>query len=271
MGSSGRKFGTAPDAGCPDPTISRTGPTSLACEVAAANRRLVRLGAARRLAAPGNGDGERDRVSTELMLALKETGDRAFLEALWRLNAAMLSDYCRLRLRRRGVRCDPLELVDDAFLQAWLKCDRFQPGPRATFTGWILVISEHLVMQAARRQRREAERAANLPILSPPRESDALADPATRVEIEEIRQRLAADWSTLIAVCAAVLREIPEASQQALLMRERDGLSYDRIADELGLRRGGVAMRIRRARQQVLLGLRRCLESQETEFDEHET
>lgn len=225
----------------------------LAAEVAAANQRLETLGARRRVSAPTGARDDRERISKDLFLALRETRDRRLFDLVYRLNRPLLWAYCRDRVRRGPVRLNPIEILDDTFLLLWLRLDNFQDRPDSTFTGWMFAIAEHLALSAARVRRRDARRELDLQRCAP---KDAEIGDADRVADAELPVIHESDCRWLIVLFAAGLERLPPSSRRILELRDVEGRDYTEIARLLGVTRGCVAMRLRRARKRLLEELR---------------
>ncbi len=119
------------------------------------------------------------------------------------------------------------------------------------FLKWLLRITSHLAIDAVRRERRslkdavEDVREADLVdggegILSTPLGLDP-SDNALRKELAGHMTR--------------ALRQLPEIHREILVLRELEGLSYEELAERLGIQKGTVMSRLFHARKkmQVLL------------------
>ncbi len=224
--------------------------------LAAINALLVAKGSAHRVEGPRGESSDRDRISTQLMRALSETGDRSCFELVYRLNATFVLNFCRARLRGFSYGIDPQDVLEDTFLNIWLKHHRFGHRHDSTFTGWALVVAEHLVLQALRSRRRECERVRSTATCGEPLHHD---DPSRRVEVGERNDRLAADWALLVAIAAKSLEGLAPRSRVVLTLRDVEGLSYHEIANRLSVSRSYVGMMIRRGRNRLLEAMHRTL------------
>lgn len=227
--------------------------TLVAAEVAVVNARLAALGSSRRIRLPNGGAADREHISTDLFLALRETRDRRIFDLIYRLNKPMLAAFCKVRCRRLPVRMESTELLEETFLALWMKLENFHDRPDATFTGWAFVIADHIAMQAARTYRRDLERVRILEGSANDRVAD---DVAFTIADADERCRLAAEWGLLVALCAAGLERLPSRARAAVTLRDIEGKSYGEIADRLSISRGGVAMLLRRGRRRVVETMR---------------
>jgi RNA polymerase sigma-70 factor (ECF subfamily) len=149
-----------------------------------------------------------------------------------------------------GSRDDAYDLVQDAFVQAFLKLESFQR--QSAFYTWLYRIAMNLAISRRRRQR---------PIGSLDETRHATGDeplgrddpPTARLEQQErgaqVQQALAA---------------LSEEHRAILVLREIDGCCYETIAEMLELPVGTVRSRLHRARMQLREQLRGVLQEDAT-------
>ena len=140
------------------------------------------------------------------------------------------------------------DVVQDAFLKAYGSLDRFEG--RSSFYTWLYRIVMNLCLDRRRRGRTrrevewndalEAEEAVGAP---------ALADPGAAPDE-------ALDRSQLRALRARALAELPDDARRTIELREIDGLSYQEIAQALGIPKGTVMSRLHYARRRLQTALR---------------
>lgn len=176
--------------------------------------------------------GDRDgahRMLTEL--AITAAADPAQREAIVRVVVAL----GLARLPAQDVLVDPAD-VDDAeqatLIAVHARLDQFDAT--GSLAAWIRTIARNEALQVLRRKRRRNE--------------IGFADEVgLEGEWTATMSSLIADRRTVDAAIAA----LDPAFGEPLLLRERDGLSYDEIADRLGIQIGTVRSRINRARRRV--------------------
>jgi RNA polymerase sigma-70 factor, ECF subfamily len=135
----------------------------------------------------------------------------------------------RLCVGMLGDRHAAEDAAQDVFFSAWRSLGQFRGG--AQFSTWLYRIATN---QCLRDIRRRPAQATQLPEGLPAAEGSA---PHSRLEAAE----------GAAAVSAAVARLSPE-QRVALLLRELEGLSYDQIAEVLGVSMAAVKSRIYHAR-----------------------
>jgi len=144
-----------------------------------------------------------------------------------------------LRMVRRPAVAE--DVAQDVFLRLWENLDHL--GDADLLPAWLRRVATNAVIdhwrkEDARRRRRDALR--EHPI------ARRVVRPSTRMETRE----------AVDAVHGAV-EALPVKLRTVLMLRTVEGLSYDQLAETLGISVGAVRSRLFRARQDVLANLRR--------------
>jgi RNA polymerase sigma-70 factor (ECF subfamily) len=153
---------------------------------------------------------------------------------------------------------DANELVQDAFLRVFKSLSSFQGG--SSFFTWLYRIITNLSIDLKRKPGRQA--AADLDEARLDMDADADmdlpflsrldgADPADVVRRREIASRL-----------QAALDALPSYHRAVIVMREIDGLSYEEMAQAMGVSKGTIMSRLFHARQKLQRALVDCYEEQ---------
>lgn len=146
-----------------------------------------------------------------------------------------------LALRLSGNREEAADLTQEIFLRVYRHLGSF--GGRSTLKTWIFRVALNHC-----RDRLSRFSPATLPIEDGMEDGGAtLADPARSPE----EMALAADDGRRVS---AGLSRLPQVFREAVVLRDLEGLSYEEIAEVLGVRVGTVRSRIARGRDQL-----RCL------------
>jgi RNA polymerase sigma-70 factor (ECF subfamily) len=136
-------------------------------------------------------------------------------------------------LRRTRSHDVAMELVAEAFAQAWLSRHRFRDLAGGTAAPWLFTIARRLLVRAVTRQQLESTALERLEVDLLTRGPGELAP--------------AAEWlDGLDANVAAALEELPPDQRKAIELRVIRDMPYRRIADRLGC--SPVAARIRVSR-----------------------
>jgi RNA polymerase sigma-70 factor (ECF subfamily) len=141
----------------------------------------------------------------------------------------------RLAYRLTGNRQDAEDLTQDVFVRVFRSLDSFEPG---NFAGWLHRITTNLFLDRARRAARIrmdgfAEGAEHQILGSEILPEDAVHDAGFDPDIE------------------TALASLPEKFRVAVVLCDVEGLSYDEIAEVLGVKVGTVRSRIHRGRTQL--------------------
>jgi len=173
----------------------------------------------------------------ELLAAIRDGDEVAFQEIVRRYRNPitnfiyrMLDDYER-----------SVELTQETFIRVYTSASRYQAN--YSFSTYIYRIATNLAISELRRRKRR--RTISLfspftnddgePIEIDPADTSILQDEAL---IENERRR----------AVARAITSLPEKYRAAIVLRDVEGLSYDRIAEVLKLSEGTVKSRINRAR-----------------------
>jgi RNA polymerase sigma-70 factor (ECF subfamily) len=152
---------------------------------------------------------------------------------------------------------DARELVQDAFLRVFKGLNSFQGG--SSFFTWLYRIITNLSIDLIRKPGRQLvdidesrfesdeSQEADFPLLS---RVDG-SDPADVVRRREIAGRL-----------QAALEALPPYHRGVIVMREIEGLSYEEMAQAMGVSKGTIMSRLFHARQKLQKALADCYEEQ---------
>jgi RNA polymerase sigma factor (sigma-70 family) len=159
-------------------------------------------------------------------------------EVLYRRHVAGLLGY----LGRRVGTALAEDLTADTFAIAWTRREAFD-RERAAFSSWLFGIAINVL----RRHRRQE----SIQLAAYARHA---ADPIVVVDEMAIANRLDADavWPQV----AAALADLPAVDRDILTLQAWAGLSYQEIADAVGVPIGTVRSKINRARQRLAIQVR---------------
>lgn len=141
----------------------------------------------------------------------------------------------RLAFRLTGNQHDAEDLTHDVFVRVFRYLDSYRPG---TFEGWLHRITTNLFLDKMRRKQRirfdalSEESAARLPSRGVGPEQ-AYEDTHFEDDVQTALDSLAPDFRAAVVLC------------------DIEGLSYEEIADVLGVKLGTVRSRIHRGRAQL--------------------
>jgi RNA polymerase sigma-70 factor (ECF subfamily) len=191
--------------------------------------------------------GEDDATLVSRCLAGEE---RAYAELLSRYRGRVYG----LALRMVQNDTDAQDIAQEAFVKAFQSLASFDLDK--PFAAWISKITANLCIDHYRRRRLQLV-SLDTPIDSErgerPREfEDGGPDPAERFQLGEEEQRV-----------NALLNSLPDKYRTVVLLRHKEDLAYEEIAEILGIPLGTVKARLHRAHNLLKRKLRPVLEGRE--------
>lgn len=127
------------------------------------------------------------------------------------------------------------DLVQDTFLKAYGRLESFQH--QSSFYTWLYRIATNTILDFLKRRGRSPVQTVEDPELTAGAGDRSVSRPDARLEREEVAR-----------ITHEVLGELPDIFRTVLVMREFDELTYQEIADTLGISIGTVESRLFRAR-----------------------
>jgi RNA polymerase sigma factor (sigma-70 family) len=138
----------------------------------------------------------------------------------------------RLAYRLTGNKFDAEDLTQEVFVRVFRSLENFKPG---TLDGWLHRITTNLFLDQARRKSRIR--------------FDALAEDAeSRLPGREPGPEQSFELNNLDLDVQRALEELPPDFRAAVVLCDLEGLSYDEVAEALGVKLGTVRSRIHRGR-----------------------
>lgn len=187
---------------------------------------------------------QQDRGGDDAALAEAcRSGDLAAYECLVQRHQRMLLNVA---FRMTGVYEDACDIVQDAFIAAWLKIGDFRGQAKLStwLTAIVINLSRNRRQQTRQRERREAY---SLDAPLPGGDGERAPDPpsASPTALEQMEE---AELRGFLKRCIDAL---PHEFREVLVLRDMQELSCDEVSAALELREGTVKSRLSRARQAV--------------------
>ena len=188
------------------------------------------------------------------LIAKAQKGDRAAFRSLVERHQRRAFAIALALVRDEN---DARELVQDAFLRVFKGLENFQGG--SSFFTWLYRIITNLSIDLIRKPGRQLvdidegrfetdeSTEAKFPLLS---RVDG-SDPADVVRRREIAARL-----------QVALDALPPYHRGVIVMREIEGLSYEEMAQAMGVSKGTIMSRLFHARQKLQKALADCYQEQ---------
>lgn len=140
----------------------------------------------------------------------------------------------RLAYRLSGNRHDAEDLTQETFMRVFRSLKSYRPG---TFEGWLHRITTNLFLDMVRHRSRIR--------------MEALPEDYDRVPGTEMTPEQAFNFSNLDPVLQRALDALSPEFRVAVVLCDVLGMTYDEIADTLGVKMGTVRSRIHRGRSQL--------------------
>ena len=190
-----------------------------------------------------------DRLDTALMALFRDTRNADYFEALYARSGAAVLDWLRRLLAQQRCRLDPLEVLQDTFVNVYQYSTRFRDERPESFRVWVRTIASNALCRArSQMSRRTAE-----PVYGKGHEAVALrAEPARRLDEEEERGRLALTWMVFLDHYSRAYSGLLARDQLALALVEVEAMSYAEAGARLRVGASNMKMIMFRARRRLI-------------------
>lgn len=179
-----------------------------------------------------------------LIKSAMEGDARAFGMLVGQTQAAVM----RVAFRVLGSQADAEEATQEAFLRAWKQLSRFRF--QSSFQTWVCQIAVNVSIDLLRKRKRER--------VAQPTQVDAAMEswisqfpsgaPGPEKQLEMTQQ---------LTLLQEVLASMKPHHRLVFSLREIDGLSYEEIAESIGVAPGTVESRLHRARKEFQQKMKR--------------
>jgi len=177
--------------------------------------------------------GPLDDAPDRILAGRAADGDLRAFEVLIRRYGPMLRAYAR---RILGSNSEVDDVVQDTYITAWEKLTEL--ADLGAVKAWLMRIANHKAIDRVRARR--DHRAID--------DDDAILPAAPAADGPERRAEALSQRESLLAALAT----LPEAQRQCWVMKEAAGLSYEEIAEELGVPPSTVRGLLARARRRLI-------------------
>ena len=190
-----------------------------------------------------------ERIDTALMALFRDTHDSECFEALYQRTSAAVVDWVRRLMGQRRSGVDPLEVLQDTFVNVYQYSTRFRDERPDSFRVWVRTIASN----ALRRARSQVPRRPEQDEIDSRMEPAApRAEPARRLDEEEEQRRLALTWLLFLDHYARAYASLAARDQAALALVELERLSYAEAGERLSVGASNMKMIMFRARQRLI-------------------
>jgi RNA polymerase sigma factor (sigma-70 family) len=192
----------------------------------------------------------RDRLDTVLMAWFRDTRRREAFDSLYEHAHERVFTWLRWVLREQQVQLDPVELLQDTFVNVYRYAGGFRSDHPASFRAWVRTIAANVVRRSrANLARRWFTGSMELA----PELEDRGSTPPTFAGDSEERRSLRGAWVLFLHHYLAAYAALSPRDRQALQWVEVDGLSYAETGRRLRVGPSNMKMIMLRARRRLQL------------------
>jgi len=128
---------------------------------------------------------------------------------------------------------DALDASQDATIRIYKGLPNVEIKEDGNLKAWICTVAAHTCLDIVRKRRIVAEELSDENILASPSQPSAEDNAIANIRVQEI---------------LAAIKKLPDDHRIVLILRDMQGLSYEELAEALGLTLGTVKSRLSRAR-----------------------
>jgi RNA polymerase sigma-W factor len=180
----------------------------------------------------------------ELIDRCLEGEERAFGELLDKYKASVYSICCRM-VRNRT---DAEDLAQEVFIRTFSVLDRYDPS--YPFSSWLFRITSNLCIDFLRREK------GSMISLDQPVEGSE-GDMQRQLPSNVVKPDREMETREMMAALEEAISILPEHYRIIVILRHQEQMSYEEIAEDLGIPLGTVKARIHRARNMIKSYFRR--------------
>lgn len=211
-------------------------------------RRLRNRGVALKMGSDEDGKKFESRIETALMALFRDERDESAFQALYDYTRGQLLLWVENLIGPRRREPDPLEILQDAFVNIYRYAGSFRDEDARSFRVWSRTIVGNLVRRS--RQPKLARSLDALPEgVSEP--VDRRATPAEELVRGEDVRSMARAWLTVLLQYAAAYDRLSPRDKLALDMIEVQGLSYAEAGARLRVGNSNMKMIMFRSRRRI--------------------
>lgn len=177
-------------------------------------------------------------TDNELIRQVLAGETNAFSELVERYQTKVYS----LALRMCGSEDDAFDLAQEAFLRAWQSLESYRAD--AAFPSWLYRLTSNVCIDYLRKKKRSKIISLTFEDDEGEQAQTELPDPAPTPEQALLQKEER-------ALLTEAMNALPVEARQILTLRAINGLSYEQIAEVMGLPEGTVKSRLSRARDQL--------------------
>jgi RNA polymerase sigma-70 factor (ECF subfamily) len=188
---------------------------------------------------------------TSLMTAFQESRTAEAFEALYRATAPGLLHWIESLYAQGRHVGDPLDAVQDTFVNVYRYAASFRPSATGGFRAWVRTIASNALRRARRRPRSLGVLFSELDETALPDPMDASSGPAAAAQSKEAIIDMRKAYALMLLQYAQAFESLKPRDQEALVMVEVEGLNYAEVGARLRVGPSNTKMIVFRARQRL--------------------
>ncbi len=202
-----------------------------------------------------------DRIDTALMSLWRDSADAGVFEDLYRHARARVLAWLRWLGNGDNGTPDPLELLQDTFVNVFRYPGGFRDEGPESFRRWARTIAGNVLRRSVVRAGVRRHGQLSLQVLAGCRQEpvDPSRGPQLRLVEGEEGHVLARAWLLFLVHYAQAYARLSERDRLALRLVEMEGLSYAQTGARLGVSPSNMKMIMLRSRRRLLKHLRAAL------------
>ena len=185
-----------------------------------------------------------DALELQLLIQKAQKGDEAAFEVLLSRYESVVFRFVYSLLRDRE---DARDVTQEVFIKLWQTLPRYRF--ESTFTTYLMTVSRNAALDFLRKNQKHRQNTVSLTqtdsdgeeivseIADPDRDNNPAQGYLRREQLELVHR---------------ALMELPAQAREIITLRSASGLSYEEIANTLGLEIGTVKSRLNRAKNQLI-------------------
>lgn len=202
-------------------------------------------------------DAGDELVETALMACFRDTRRADVFDALYARSRGNLLGWILHLLASRGDRRDPLEVLQDTFVNVYRYAGTFREGRARGFRGWSRTIAANVVRRARGRGRNQSLQALPEGLHEP---EDRRGGPVVLVARAEQHRSLTGALLLLLLHYAAAYECLSPRDRHALALVEVEGRSYPEAGGILRVGASNMKMIVFRSRKRIRAHMRRAMD-----------
>ena len=184
------------------------------------------------------------------MLAFQRDRSERSFDELYRATAPGLLSWIEQLHAQRRLAADPLDTLQDTFVNVHRYAGTFQSERAGGFRAWARTIASNALRRARRRPQTAGVLFSELGD-NVPEPADAAAGPFRAARFAEDSARVDAGYTLLLLQYAAAFETLGPRDREALHMVEVEGKTYAEVGSALGVGRSNTKMIVFRARKRL--------------------